>query len=69
MRGCGDEGDIGHDTGDSGSLMGSSFTTTGDSASLERPVAVVMGMHGKHSFSISATLNMTFVSDCKSLVK
>ena len=52
---CGDEGDMGQDSGDSGSLMGSSLTTTGDSDSLVRPVAVVIGMHGKHSFSISAT--------------
>ena len=56
-RDGGDDGDIGHDSGDSGSLIGSSFTTTGESDSLDRPVAVLIWMHGKHSFSISAIQN------------
>jgi len=56
-RDGGDDGDIGHDSGDPGSLIGSSFTTTGESDSLDRPVAVLSCMHGKHSFSISATQN------------
>jgi hypothetical protein len=62
MREGGDDGDIGHDSGDPGSLIGSSFTTTGESASLDRPVAVLSWMHGKHSFSISATQNITLPS-------
>jgi hypothetical protein len=55
MRDGGDVGDIGHESGDPGSLIGSSFTTTGESDSLDRPLAAPSGMQGKHSFSISAT--------------
>jgi hypothetical protein len=57
MRDGGDAGDTGHESGDAGSLTGSSFTITGESDSLERPVVVLSGMHGKHSFSISAAQN------------
>lgn len=53
-RDGGDEGDIGQDSGEHGSLTGSSFTTAGESDSLDRPDAVLSGMHGKHSVSISA---------------
>jgi hypothetical protein len=60
MRDGGDEGDIGHEPGDAGSLIGSSFTIIGESDSLERPVAVLSGMHGKHSCSISATQKCYF---------
>lgn len=55
IRDGGDEGDIGHESGDPGSLIGSSFTITGESDSLECLVAVLSGMHGKHSLSISGT--------------
>jgi hypothetical protein len=54
MRDDGDVGDIGHESGDPGSLIGSSFTTMEESDSLDCPLVAPSGMQGKHSFSISA---------------
>jgi hypothetical protein len=68
MRDGGEEGDMGHESGDPGSLIGSSFTTTGESDSLDRPVAVLSGMHGKHSFSISVTQNHYIGSLCRNIL-